>query len=237
MKYFTLDTVVSSYRNFQQAMTNKSWGMLSIMHSVDSVIEPGVSFRIDGNDVTAFLNDIFCISDEEPNVKGRGSDWFVIFSNRWSDYFSQAETNPNIYDVIGWAYRKRAFPDDVNDMEILQMFSVDFHIENKVIKDIFQTKQRRFSFTNHPYTEDALWISMQNIGGDFRHRNITAEGRSVVAKPGELSRGPFFQPLYAGLDTLSYLIIGQTDFSELYGVSSDHQKTNKGLISPPLKIY
>lgn len=47
-------------------------------------------------------------------------------------------------------------------------------------------------------------------------KNITAEGNSVVASPGELSRAPFIQTLYAGQSTLECLIITPFKFSDLY---------------------
>lgn len=47
--------------------------------------------------------------------------------------------------------------------------------------------------------------------------NIDAKKGSVVASPGEISRGPFVQTLYAGLEITDYVLILQSDYHSLYG--------------------
>ena len=44
----------------------------------------------------------------------------------------------------------------------------------------------------------------------------------MAASPGELSRGPFIQPLYAALDTADYILVSQTNFDELYPIEKIH---------------
>ena len=58
---------------------------------------------------------------------------------------------------------------------------------------------------------------MNAIGVDVSKENIDAKKGSVVAAPGEISRGPFVQTLYAGLEITDYVIILQSDYLSLYG--------------------
>lgn len=58
---------------------------------------------------------------------------------------------------------------------------------------------------------------MKNIGVDVSRENIDAKKGSVVASPGEISRGPFFQTLYSGLEMTDYVLILQSNYHSLYG--------------------
>ena len=41
MKYFSSESVANAYMGFQGSVTNKSWGVLAIMHQLDSMIVQG----------------------------------------------------------------------------------------------------------------------------------------------------------------------------------------------------
>lgn len=67
------------------------------------------------------------------------------------------------------------------------------------------------------YLESTLKTELKNIGVDVSRENIDAKKGSVVASPGEISRGPFVQTLYAGLEITDYVLILQSDYHSLYG--------------------
>ncbi|MBQ9651789.1 MAG: AAA family ATPase [Prevotella sp.] len=73
--------------------------------------------------------------------------------------------------------------------------------------------------------------------GTTLSKNITAEGRSVTASPGELSRGPFIQPLYAALETADYILVSQTNFDELYPLGHIPNNPSNNGMSFEQKIF
>ena len=217
MKYFSIDTVVSAYQGFQDCMTNKSWGYLALLKGCKSTIHPFTPYEVNMNIVSNFLEDIFNLSPTKRYYNGVRS-LYVVFSNKWDSYFiDQGRYSPNIYDIIAWAYRRKSFSDDATSSDIVKMFSEEFNIPSSFIVSSFNTQDKKFVYSNSLYTESQLKTKLDSIGVDVSKNNIDAKKGGVVAAPGEISRGPFVQTLYAGLDITDYVIILQSDYISLYG--------------------
>lgn len=217
MKYIDLQTVVNSYRGFQDRMTNKSWGYLAILKGCKSVIRPSVPYEVDLDVVSNFLEGIFNLSESKREYDS-GRSLFVVFSKQWDKYFNdQGRFTPNIFDVAVWAYRRKSFSDNDSFEDIINMFANEFNIPNTVIANGFNNDHREISFSESLYSENELKSKLRDIGVDVSRNNIDARKSGVVASPGETSRGPFIQPLYAGLDISDYVLILQSSFTSLYG--------------------
>lgn len=87
----------------------------------------------------------------------------------------------------------------------------------RILGKSFNTQRKSLSFSNYLYSEELLKSELSRIGVDVTSNNIDAKKGGVVASPGEISRGPFVQPLYAGLEITDYVIILQSDYTLLYG--------------------
>ena len=227
MKYFSVETVVNAYRGFQDCMTNKSWGYLALLKGCKSSIKPSIPYEIDMDIVSNFLENIFNLSQTKKNYKS-GRSLYAFFSNKWDKYFNdQGSFSPNIFDMIVWAYRRKSFDDNVTNGDIVKMFSEEFNIPSNVISNSFNTKQKNIVYSSHLYSESELKSKLGLIGVDITKNNIDAKKGGVVASPGEISRGPFVQTLYAGLEITDYVIIMQSDYVSLYGSGISSQKSNQ----------
>lgn len=216
MKYFDLDTVVNSYIGFQDCMTNKSWGYLALLKGCKNSVRPFISYEVDLDSVSNLLENIFNLSQNKKEYK-TGRTLYVIFSNKWDKYFKdQGKFTPNIYDVAVWTYRRKMFPEEVTAEDVLRMFAEEFNISLNIIKDSFSTKFKGLKFSDNLYSEASLSSALSEKGVDVSKGNIDAKKSGVVASPGEISRGPFVQTLYAGLDITDYVIILQSNYSSLY---------------------
>lgn len=143
---------------------------------------------------------------------------YVVFSNKWEKYFNdQGKHIPNIYDIAVWAYRRTSFEDNITIESILQKFASEFNIPLDIIYGSFNTHAINIEFSNSLYLESSLKTELKNIGVDVSRENIDAKKVSVVASPGEISRGPFFQTLYSGLEMTDYVLILQSNYHSLYG--------------------
>ena len=143
---------------------------------------------------------------------------YVVFSNKWEKYFNdQGKHIPNIYDIAVWAYRRTSFEDNITIESILQKFASEFNIPLNIIYGSFNTHAINIEFSNSLYLESSLKTELKNIGVDVSRENIDAKKGSVVASPGEISRGPFFQTLYSGLEMTDYVLILQSNYHSLYG--------------------
>lgn len=224
MKYIDVNSVLKSYEGFQDCMTNKSWGYLALLKGCNNCIAPSTPYEINLDEVSNFLENIFNLNQTKKQYNG-GRSLYVVFSNKWDSYFNdQGRHTPNIYDVAVWAYRRKAFDDDVTPEDIISLFSKEFNIPINIINSSFNTQYKDIEFSNSLYSEVTLKSELLNIGVDVSKNNIDAKKGGVVASPGEISRGPFVQTLYAGLEITDYVIILQSDYLSLYGSNKDFNK-------------
>ena len=105
MKYFSSESVANAYNGFQGSVTNKSWGVLAIMHQLDSMIVPGQTYVVNCCGLSTYIEQLFCLGSKKDYIDN-GKEWYVKFSTQWNDFFdNQGKTIPNIFDIIVWAYR------------------------------------------------------------------------------------------------------------------------------------
>ena len=102
-----------------------------------------------------------------------------------------------------------------------------FNDQGRYSPNSFNTQRKIISFTNTLYSEATLKSELGRIGVDVSRNNIDAKKGGVVASPGEISRGPFVQTLYAGLDITDYVLILQSNYSTLYGNSTSNTLQDK----------
>lgn len=232
MKYFSSESVANAYKSFQGSVTNKSWGVLAIMHQLDSMIVPGRTYVVNCSGLSSYIEQLFCLGSKK-NYIDNGKEWYVKFSTQWNDFFDkQGQTVPNIFDIIVWAYRTFPLSDDITHEKLLAMFAEDFHLSATDIRNTFDTREKRIEYANNLYLDSNLLSIISGKIGTSLSKNITADGKSVTASPGELSRGPFVQPLYAALDTADYILVSQTNFDELYPMGGSQK-----VILAPLNDY
>lgn len=231
MKYISVKSVVEAYKGFQDCMTNKSWGYLALLKGCNNSITPSVPYEINLDSVSNFLENIFNLSQAKRQYNS-GRFLYVVFSNKWETYFNdQGKHIPNIYDIAVWAYRRDSFEDNVTIEDIIQKFAKEFNIPLSVVSESFDTHAKNIEFVNSLYQESTLKIELKNIGVDVSKENIDAKKGSIVASPGEISRGPFIQTLYAGLEITDYVLILQSDYHSLYGKTKNFNST-KGELKP-----
>lgn len=239
MKYFSITTVVNAYKGFQDCMTNKSWGYLALLKGCKNSIKPSVPYEVDLDVVSNFLEGIFNLSQTKRNYNSK-RNLFVVFSNKWEHYFNdQGNYSPNIYDIIAWAYRRRPLADNVTSESIIDMFAKEFNIPTSVIASSFSTLPKQLALSSNLYSESQLKQELSRIGVDISKNNIDAKKGGVVASPGEISRGPFVQTLYAGLEITDYVIIMQSEYTSLYGNSINVKSSNnrKSLVDSSYRPY
>lgn len=212
MKYISLKSVVEAYSANRYHTKNKFWGLLSILSNLDSIVQPGVSYEFLTSRVATFLESLFCIDDTKREYQN-GATWNIMLSNQWTVKVSEQMLNgtPNIYDVATWYFRDAEFKDDIKSTDLISLFLSHSNISIEDAKDLFDFREKEVEFVSTQYDEFELQKALK-LGGT----NITAEGTTIVAHPGELSRAPFIQTLYAGQSTLECLIITPFRFGDLY---------------------
>ena len=221
MKYLSISTVVNAYNENKDRTKNKFWGLLSILSSIDVVVRPGISYNFDTSRVSTILEELFCL-DNNKKLYQSTSFWNVMFSKMWATKAADLmlSKTPNIYDIASWYYRRTSFEDNASSSDMIRMLLESLHIEESDARILFDFHPKQINFSTALYDENSLRTAIKATS-----TNITAEGDSIVAHPGELSRAPFIQTLYAGQSLMECLIITQFQFDELYV----NKKENRGI--------
>ena len=230
MKYFSLNCVEAAYKSISETTKDKFWGILGILYSIGDIIQPNRNYLIDTYKLSTFLEESFRLANKKNYSEGSDNVYSVIFANDWEEQMSLfTQSKPNVVPVLVWAYRRTAFSDDVTEKDLIERFLNDFHLSKSLFDRLFHINFKDFylEYNNNLYEDRQLF---HNLGGNDFSENFTVKLNKsfVVANAGDLTRGPFFQPLYAALNTLACLIIFPFDASEYYTFDAD-KNNQKGL--------
>lgn len=237
MKYLSLETVVKAYVENTQNTSNKFWGLLAIISSLNHEVRPCVSYTFEVQHVSNLLEKLFALKKDKKTYS-QTTKWGVIFSNKWVEYVNKEllSNTPNIYDVIGWYFRNTPFEDDVNNDALIKIFLESSHLSVEVAKQVFDFKHKDLLFSDTLYSESQLASTLKakfNIPATA-NTTITFDKNFVVASPGELARAPFVQPLYAGQGVQECLILTQFSFEDMYTTMKQTPNTDN---QPLQQIY
>lgn len=220
MKYFSLKCVENAYEQISKTTRDKFWGILGILYSIESPATPNTIFNIDTSKLSTFLENTFRL-DNKKNYENSNSTYSVAFSNNWYEKTSELFLigKPDILPIIIWAYRRHPFLEETTEYELFEMFLNDFHLSKEIVENIFTLN---FNKSIEEYEEeiyaDSKLLSSLHGSASTDATTIKMNKSFVVANAGDLSRGPFFQPLYAALNTLECLIIFPFNANEYYDV-------------------
>lgn len=212
MKYFSLDTVSTAYFANSRTTSNKFWGLLGILSAVDSTVAPAISYDFKSDQVSNLLDSLFILK-EGKSTASRGQSRSIMLSKEWTSYVSDFLTphTPNIYSVLVWYFRLSSFEDNISDAELVAKFLESTHISNEDAAKIFSFDKIDIVFSETKCNESSLKTALNKTGD-----NITAENNTVVAAPGDFTRGPFLQPLYASQDIMKCLILSTFNLNQYY---------------------
>ena len=229
MKYFTLNTVYNAYKEISKCTKEKFWGILSILYSIDNTINPNICYSLNTKKLSNFLEETFTLKNRK-SYDDSNNIYSVVFADNWCESLSSnfITEKPNIMSIIIWAYRSHAFNTEMTSGELLELFLNDFHISGEIVNTLFKLEMNSttIEFDNKKIDDNSLF---EKLGGNNTEpgKTIKLNNSFVVANAGELSRGPFFQPLYASLDTLKCVIIFPFDAHDYYSVfKADKKYTN-----------
>ncbi len=220
MKYLSLKTVVNAYTSNMKTTRNKLWGVLGILSAIPMEVKAGVSYAFATASVSEKLESIFNLSSNKKNYTS-SDNWYVMFSKSWIEKIQEQMLKgkglPKALDVAVWLLRNESFDDNATDADILQRFVSNIHISQSDLESLFDVKPGEVHFVDEKYSEEDLLAEIKSIlKTDSVSVNVTAEGDFVAANPGELSRAPFVQPLYASQKIQECMLITPFDFTEEY---------------------
>lgn len=234
MYYFSQQTIINAIEALKDIIPSKFIGLLSILRSIKTDgLKTNETYEIKDSYIGNWLNDTMMLEDF-PSVMSE-STLYVRFANGWSDYVSETmfSTSPKLYALIIFIYKFKGFTEIPTNESLLKQFIEDFHLSAENVDNWFDKGRIQIE-----YSENCLKRSVLKEALHLANSTLTFEGvYSVKAKASELSRAPFIQTLYAGMDSMKCLLVSRTDLEYLYPSKDKFKKTFENLVSRQIIFY
>lgn len=236
MYYISEKNIETAFLNIRGNIENKFFGLLGILKCIDTmVVNTNTTYQFIDGELSRFLDNVFYLSCFDGRYGG--TDMYVKFSSKWESYVSHKffKKTVNLYDVIAFVYKGKAFTQRRTSNELKAMFCQEFHLTNETINLWFDTNDNIINYVETPYNANTFKTSI-GVNGPTLSMD---KPYSVAARAGELSRAPFLQTLYAGMDSIKCMLILKQNIDEYYPKSNKNMNNiKKSLVSFPLQqIY
>lgn len=239
MKYFSLPCVVSAYKNNANSTTSKFWGVLGILYALKIQVSPGTSYQFKTGVTAQLLEDLFCFG-ERKEYRSFSTSFYIMFSRFWEQKLTDimCPSTPNFLDVATWFYRSASFNEEPTVATLIQKFSSDTGLSIQSIENIFSFEPRQIYFSEYKYLENDLKEALATIYGNVKgYSSISAEGNFIKANPGEFSRAPFIQTLYASQACTECLFLTQFPIPDYYTSSPKVKELPIPIDAPLQQIF
>lgn len=213
MLYFSNNSIVNSFNSIKGKLENKFIGMLGVLRMMDDyIVKPNKTYKIIDGELSKWLDNV-CFLNKYNGIYGN-SNLYIKLAYEWEKYVEEEfiKEHVNVYSLIIFLYKTTGFKERPSSTDLLSMFCHDYHLPREYVNKWFEMDSITIEYDNFP-------ISLQQIKKSFKITNDTislASPYSVSARAGELSRAPFIQTLYAGMDSIKCLLILRDDIDKYY---------------------
>ncbi|MDY6283953.1 MAG: AAA family ATPase [Fibrobacter sp.] len=243
----------------QLGIDNKFWGVLTIVKNVKKYLKLPTSIGTmsliicDKNGVQNDLKNFFSLQNTTDNNKqANDDDWLLLRKDfaSWVSYELLANKRVNFLSLAVFLFRNTSFQERLTSDLLIQKVKSFLNIPKEWEKDWF--KEIASFDIEYEDSFNQSWSCDFSVGWrkykfDKTHGSIVFKPSkdiySVVAKPDELSRGPFYQPLYAAQGN-AILFIKKDFFENVEEIKKTNEdvgevkkQNNTNFITPSQIIY
>lgn len=240
MKYFSIDSVLTSFESNKNKTSDGFWGIMSILLSLDCKIRPCKQYDLDCQKIATILEGWFSVR-KSLRTYNTSATWYAVFSTQWEEQLSlffKTNQTPNIYDIICWMYQDTSFENIPTNEELLSLFCKDTSIREEVLKSLFDMSKRDFSFSDSKFSHDLKIQKIVEIYGVVDNNNaIKSNGSYIVADAGAFQRAPFTQTLYASTENFKCLMITSSAPNIYYPDNFGEKPKSDSILEPLQVIY
>jgi len=247
MKFISENTVFESWKELiefgevTKASLNKFFGLLELLQHIDlsqdKPIESNFQYQILSSQLSNSLQEKYFFDENNKKAFSSQDSLNIIFPSNWTQNIFQIFLKGNslpLRNVAVVCLQNEVFEDTIRENDIINSFLGKFHLHAAV--DIFFTQENtnniqvEISRPNRQTIFNKLKQDL-NISDDSKF-TIGFDKLLISANPGELTRGPFIQPLYSGQENLKCLILANFNLLEFYQIGSINtpNKLNENLI-------
>lgn len=213
MYYISGQVVVNSISALRGKVENKFLGLLGILKAISTdKVMPNFTYRINDGELASWLDNQLYLANYEGTYGS--SELYIKFSSQWFQYVSERfiDKTINVNSLLVFLYKYEAFDRELTCQELLLRFCEEYHLSQEVVKQWFVIDEIQLSYDTILFSKVSLkkqlCIPNNTISFDAPY--------SVKARAGELSRAPFLQTLYAGMDSIKCLLLLRENIDEYY---------------------
>jgi hypothetical protein len=222
--------LVDSTYNLTQSTTNKFWGLLAIIKSINGIIVPNKTYIVNASQVMEFLDKLFILStSEQRNYRDRNI--YVKFSTAWKEHVKDLtlQNYPNLNDAAIFYSRNSSFNAVVNTSQLKETFLSECKIRLNNLEHLF-TDSGNFNLQIEEYTNIEFISGLEARFGKQRGENDNLSFESpffIKSIPSELKKAPFIQTLYSGDKIKDLLLLSDSNLDELYPLDNSNSEEIK----------
>ena len=219
MYYLSINDICKAFNILKNQIDNRFIGILGVLQSIKTPIEANKTYEVRDEDIACWYDKVLFFSDDFEKMSTTRTH-FIKFSKSWKNFVmnSYLKDTPNIYHLISILYFYRGWENKPDNEELLNQFINDFHIDKETIERYFDIAVLPLIFEeNNPPKRSSLKLELGLTKNTF---TFDTRVNSIEARPSQLSRAPFFQTLYSGIECLECLLISNKDIDKLYPLNN-----------------
>ncbi|MCT4151998.1 AAA family ATPase [Elizabethkingia anophelis] len=233
MKYLSQPTIFESWKSIieqgeiSRASLNKFFGILEILKHLNietgNPVESNYQYNVFSSQLSSSLQDKFFFDENSKKNFASQDTLNIIFPNDWASNAFQILLKNNqlpLKNVACICLQNEEFDDNFFEQDVIERFLNIYHLAD--VTNIFFTNENEVNieFSSSILDRSSLFSDLKN------HFNITDNSKFtlgfdsslITANPGELTRGPFIQPLYSGQENLKCLLIANFNITKYYKI-------------------
>lgn len=241
MKYLSAEAIFESWKQLieigetSRAPLNKFFGVLELLQHLNlsrgESVESNFQYNVFTGELSSSLQEKYFF--DENNIKNFSSQETlnIVFPNNWIRNVLQIllKNNPlPLKDVAVICLQNEEFENSVSEEDLITLFLVKFHLTEAVNTFFTQENEVVIQFDDMRPNRQKIFTQLKNEFDliDNTKNTIGFDKALIAANPGELTRGPFVQPLYSGQENLKCILVATFNVLEFYKIGSTASPNN-----------
>ncbi len=246
MKFLSEATIFESWKQLieigeaTRTPLNKFFGVLELLQHLNlqqgEPVESNFQYNVFAGQLSSSLQEKYFF-DENNNKNFPSQETLnIIFPNNWVQNIFQILLKSNslpLKNVAVICLQNNEFEDSFSEEDVIDLFLVKFHLTEAVDTFFTQVTGISIQFDDSQPDRPNIFTDLKNEFGlvDDTKNTIGFDKALITANPGELTRGPFIQPLYSGQENLKCLLVANFNVLEFYQIGSTANQNNTDLSS------
>ena len=237
-KYLSTDSISQAFARLnEQNFDNKMAAICCLLRLLKnkgiSSIQANESYQVPSGEISNFFDQIFSF---DPKEYPSDSSIYITFPKGYSDSIFKLlckEEKISAYDLYS-VINQNAEIEEVNEEEIKKLLALPEDVFEQwfyIDEDHKPSLQDKVASKNEIKKAIHGLIKPDFKLSEFKNFSFSKNKKcNTVSNPGELKRGPYFQPLYGSFEILECVIVSSFNISEKYQYRTSGNATKSGSI-------